>query len=284
MLATINSQFAAAAAAIVWMLVDALDGKKPGLVSFCVGAVAGLATVTPAAGYIQVSNAVFLGALAGLVCQLCVKLSKKWNKYGFEDALDVWGVHGMGGFFGSVMIGLLADGHQCADASTAGIDCVNPGVVTRSAEQFMKQLGASVFCAVYSFGLSYGILKGLSAFMPIVPELWEQLALDEHEHGEIAYNMAVEPGSPTRSGSPTRGMSSGSLLRGNNSRDQSRPDSIDGGSLHSQTGAVLLPQRGPGVPILSANPLAQRDKLKREKFHSGNSGQVAQPEAFERED
>lgn len=189
MLATLNSQLAAAAAALVWELLVFYEGGKPGLVDFCVGAVAGLATVTPTAGFIQPGASVFLGCMAGVVCYLCVKISKRFNAYGFEDALDVWGVHGMGGFFGTVMLGLLADGQKCADAKHAPLSCANPGTVTRSASQFMMQLGAAVFCAVWSFFLTYGILLGIQKVMPIVPTPEEQLRLDEIELGENAYTL-----------------------------------------------------------------------------------------------
>lgn len=189
-LATLNSQLAAAAAAVGWLLIEVfVDGLKPGIVGFCVGAIAGLATVTPAAGYIQPSAAVFLGFFCSGVCWGCVKLAKKWNKYGFEDALDVWGVHGMGGFTGTVLLGLLADGAECADADKATRNCANPGIITRSASQFMMQLGAAVFVALYSFGFSFGILKGIERFMAIVPEPREQLRLDAIEHGEQAYTL-----------------------------------------------------------------------------------------------
>jgi hypothetical protein len=149
--------------------------------------------VTPAAGYIQPGNAIFLGGLAAVWCWSAVRFSKSWNKFGFEDALDVWGVHGMGGFLGTIMIGLLADGPECADVKIASIECANPGIVTRSLKQFILQFAAAFFCAAYSVVVTYSLLKVIGSFMSIVPPPVEQMALDEAEHGEAAYVLEPVP-------------------------------------------------------------------------------------------
>ena len=105
----------------------------------CVGAVAGLATVTPASGFIKPWAACFIGVLASLFCYGCVTTAthRKW-----DDALDVWGVHGMGGALGSVLLGAFA------------VESV--GGVSASMELVGKQLAAVTFCAAYSYIVTLG--------------------------------------------------------------------------------------------------------------------------------
>lgn len=180
-----NSQVAAAAAMTVWAFLDWMFRGKPGLVGKCVGAVAGLATITPAAGFVQPWAALLIGCVTAPVCYCCVLFSKY---IGCDDALDVWGVHGMGGFLGTILLGVLADGPACADVDTAPDYCVNPGTVTRSFTQFKLQLMAATGCAVYSFGVSYMLLRIIGCFTELTPSAEQQHALDEHEHGETAYH------------------------------------------------------------------------------------------------
>jgi Amt family ammonium transporter len=184
--AAVNSEIAGSVALFLWLVVDWIRLGRPGLVGLCVGAIAGLATVTPAAGFIQPWAAFVLGCVATVVCYGCCELRKK---AGLDDALDVWGVHGMGGFVGSVLLGVLADGPECADKETAPASCVNPGTVTRSGEQFGKQLCAAVLCAVYSFVVTFAMLKLLNLVVPIRPVRCAEarMSLDLTEHGEEAY-------------------------------------------------------------------------------------------------
>eukprot|EP00930_Biecheleria_cincta_P023358 TRINITY_DN16892_c0_g1_i4.p1 TRINITY_DN16892_c0_g1~~TRINITY_DN16892_c0_g1_i4.p1 ORF type:complete len:493 (-),score=75.69 TRINITY_DN16892_c0_g1_i4:327-1805(-) len=185
--ASINSQIAGSTGMIGWVVVEALMGKKPGMVGACVGAVAGLATVTPAAGYIQTWAALVIGAVASVVCNACVILL---NKYDIDDALDVWGVHGMGGFTGTVLVGLLADDASCGalpTADAARADCANPGTVTRSGNQVFIQLSCAVIVALYSFLVSYALLWMLENSIGIRPRKHEEGNLDMEHHGEEAY-------------------------------------------------------------------------------------------------
>ena len=104
--ALINTEISASVALIVWMAIEWVFEGKPSLVGVCVGAIAGLATITPAAGFVKPWAAVVIGAAGAIVCYVCVKLV---TKLGLDDALDVWGVHGMGGFLGTVLLGALAE-------------------------------------------------------------------------------------------------------------------------------------------------------------------------------
>ena len=99
-LAFLNTDVAASFAAIAWMVIEWSLHRRPKFVGLLTGAVAGLATITPAAGYVSLPSAVIIGIAAGAVCYLAVHLK---NKIGWDDALDVWGVHGIGGCLGVIL-------------------------------------------------------------------------------------------------------------------------------------------------------------------------------------
>src|SRR5437667_11525705 len=103
--AFLNTDVAASFAAVTWLLIEWLSAKRPKFVGLLTGSVAGLATITPAAGYGSLSTAALIGILAGLVCYYAVALK---NRLGLDDALDVWGVHGVGGLLGTVLLGVFA--------------------------------------------------------------------------------------------------------------------------------------------------------------------------------
>jgi Amt family ammonium transporter len=103
--AFLNTDVAASFAAVAWLLVAWFNEKKPKFLGLLTGAVAGLATVTPAAGYVSPTTAVIIGLVAGVACYYAVEMK---NKLQWDDALDVWGVHGVGGFLGIVMLGIFA--------------------------------------------------------------------------------------------------------------------------------------------------------------------------------
>mmetsp|Transcript_34649 Transcript_34649/g.62855 ORF Transcript_34649/g.62855 Transcript_34649/m.62855 type:complete len:444 (-) Transcript_34649:35-1366(-) len=185
-IAAVNSEIAGSVALFMWLCIDWIRNGKPGLVGLCVGAIAGLATVTPAAGFIQPWGAFVLGIVGSGGCYLCCEVRKKLK---LDDALDVWGVHGMGGFMGTILLGLLADAPECGQAASFPVHCVNPGTVTRSGEQLGKQVAAACLCAAYSFVVSFVLLKVINFVVPIKP-LDETIrsGLDAAEHGEDAYH------------------------------------------------------------------------------------------------
>ena len=104
-LAFLNTDVAASFAAIVWLTIEWIIQRKPKFVGLMTGAVAGLATITPAAGFVSLPSAALIGIAAGMVCYLAVHLK---NKLGWDDALDVWGVHGIGGGLGVILLGVFA--------------------------------------------------------------------------------------------------------------------------------------------------------------------------------
>jgi len=182
MLAAANSQISASIMSVGWVAIDGLRGNKPSLVSFCVGAVAGLVVITPLCGYISVQSAT-VAAMIGLCC--CYTAVTMLNKLGVDDALDVFGVHGVGGFTGCVLIGVLADEPACLDKHPPKT-CASPGLVARGTHQIMLQLGAAIFVAVYSFVVTWVLMVIMQATMKVKPD--KQEAADDEEHGEAAYS------------------------------------------------------------------------------------------------
>src|SRR5207237_5280859 len=103
-LAFLNTDVAASFAAIVWLVIEWTVQRKPKFVGLLTGAVAGLATITPAAGFVSVKAAVAIGIASGIICYFAVALK---NKLKWDDALDVWGVHGVGGMIGIIFLGII---------------------------------------------------------------------------------------------------------------------------------------------------------------------------------
>ncbi|WP_297629926.1 ammonium transporter [uncultured Clostridium sp.] len=158
-----NTGMAGAAGMIVWTIMHYIEEKKFSFLEPLIGAVAGLATVTPASGYVTPLSATLIGAVAGIFCFLCVKFAKK---RGWDDALDVWGVHGMGGFLGTVLIGVLAN--KLVNGVSAG------------GRQFLVQLFGAVLVAIYSVIVTFIIMKIIDrkGFIRVTKEEQEK-GLDE---------------------------------------------------------------------------------------------------------
>jgi len=141
------------------------------------GAVAGLATITPAAGYVSPASACLIGIISGGVCFYAVALK---NKLGWDDALDVWGVHGVGGALGIVLCGVFAS----TVFNPAGVD----GLLRGNTRFFFVQLLAIVISTVWAFVFTYGMLWLIDRVTAVkVDEAGEAAGLDEMLHGEAAY-------------------------------------------------------------------------------------------------
>lgn len=175
--AFLNTDVAASFAAMVWMLLDIFFTKKPKFVGLLTGAVAGLATITPAAGYVSPMTAVMIGCVSGFVCYGAVALK---NKLKLDDALDVWGVHGVGGMLGIILLGVFAS----LAFNPAGTD----GLISGNSSFFMKQVAAVLLSSVWAFGFTYGMLWLIDKFTRVrVTDADEEAGLDESLHGEEAY-------------------------------------------------------------------------------------------------
>ncbi|MDP2360374.1 MAG: ammonium transporter [bacterium] len=176
-LAFLNTDIAASFAAFVWLLLAWSLERKPKFVGLLTGAVAGLATITPAAGFVTPTVAALIGCVAGVVCYMAVALK---NRLGWDDALDVWGVHGVGGALGILMLGLL------------GSRLVNPagqdGLLLGGTAFFGKQVAALLFSSLYAFAFTYGMLWLINKITPVrTTEAEEMAGMDASLHGETAY-------------------------------------------------------------------------------------------------
>ena len=175
--AFVNTDIAGSVAMVTWLLISWAREHKPSMTGALTGAVAGLATVTPAAGYVTPAAAGIIGLVAGVVCYSAVqfRIKKDW-----DDALDVWGVHGVGGALGIVLTGIFA---------SAAINGAS-GLIEGNVRLLGVQVLAVVITVSYSFLVTYGILRVLNVFAPVrvAPEV-EAAGLDQTLHGETAYDV-----------------------------------------------------------------------------------------------
>jgi len=169
---------AAATGALMWMVVEWLHRGSPTVLGIASGAVAGLATVTPGAGYIGAFSALFIGFLAGGLSYVAIN----WKgRLGYDDSLDVVGIHGVGGILGILATGLFAS--KAVNASGAdGLFFGNPGFL-------VVQIVAATTVTIFSAALTYGLLKLVDRVvgLRLSPEE-ERMGLDLTQHDERAYS------------------------------------------------------------------------------------------------
>jgi Amt family ammonium transporter len=178
--AFVVTHLAAAAAATAWAVLEWIIRKRPTALGIISGAVAGLVAITPASGYVTPLAALGIGAIAGLVCYVAVVVVK--GKLGYDDALDAFGVHGIGGMVGALLTGLWAT----TVINPAGFD----GLFHGNPKQLLLQFVALVGCAAYSFILSWGLLKLVDRFVGLrVKPDEENIGLDLTQHSESAYTL-----------------------------------------------------------------------------------------------
>jgi len=181
------THFSAAAAALSWATLEWKLKGKPSVLGAAAGMVAGLATITPASGFVTVPAAFCIGLAAGVVCYTAVTKIK--SVFGYDDSLDVFGVHGIGSMLGMLMLGLLANAE------------VNPAIATTfkangvavslagSSHQFINQLIGVAFTAVLAAIGTFVIVKIVNATIGLrVDQEDESVGLDLSQHGERAYN------------------------------------------------------------------------------------------------
>jgi Amt family ammonium transporter len=179
-LAFVNTAVATGAAILGWLLVEVLRDKKATSLGAASGAIAGLVAITPAAGTVSPVGSIALGLIAGAVCALAVSLK---YKFGYDDSLDVVGVHLVGGIVGTLLIGFLA-----TKGNTGGVGSVFYG---GEFEQLGKQAIAALAVAAYSFVVTYVIGKLIDVTIGFrISEEDEVLGIDQVEHLETAYDEA----------------------------------------------------------------------------------------------
>ncbi len=170
-MAMLVTQIAAASAGIAWMLAEWFTGeKKPSLLGLCSGAVAGLVAITPAAGFVSPASAFLIGLIAGVLCFLaCTKLK---SALGYDDALDVFGIHAFGGAIGAVLTGVFV---------TKAIG----GEVEGGFDQVKLQLLGVAVTVIYTAVITYIILKVVNLITPLrASDTEEREGLDLSQHGE----------------------------------------------------------------------------------------------------
>lgn len=176
-LAFANTQTAAAAAATVWMLIEWIHGGKPTILGFASGMVAGLVVITPCAGHVLPWSSLIIGGLGGAVCYGGCRLK---NLFKFDDSLDAFGVHGVGGALGAVLVGIFV-------VRPTGLNI---------GEQTLKQLAAVGICAGFCFVLSFIIALAIKKTIGLRVTAEEEIeGLDVTVHGESGYNMTESMGS-----------------------------------------------------------------------------------------
>jgi len=167
------TQIAAATAAVSWMVVEWIFRRKPSVLGIISGAVAGLVAITPASGYVDPFGALIIGLAAGLVCYWGAVVLKP--KMGYDDTLDVFGVHGLGGITGALLTGVFA------------VEAIGgtPGLLEGNAGQVLIQLEGIIATIVYCAIVTFIILKVVGAVMGLrVDEESEVGGLDYSLHGE----------------------------------------------------------------------------------------------------
>lgn len=176
--AFVATHLGAMAGMAMWTIMDWKNTGRPTTLGAASGAIAGLATITPAAGFVSPNAAIIIGLFAGFCCYMAVSLK---NKFGFDDSLDVVGIHGLGGLIGTICLGIFAS----KAINPAGVD----GLLAGNGAFLATQLFGIAVVGIYAFGVSWILLKAINMTMGFKLTDEEQVqGLDLVEHNETAYN------------------------------------------------------------------------------------------------
>lgn len=174
------THIATAVAAMTWMAIDWIVNKKPTTVGACTGAVAGLVAITPAAGTVDLLGAFAIGIITPIICFCMVAIVKP--KFRYDDALDAFGVHGIGGIVGSILTGVFATQYITGEGGVKG-------ALYGDWHQLWIQIFATLVSIVFSAVVTYILYKVVDKIVGIrVDRRVEEEGLDIYEHGESAYN------------------------------------------------------------------------------------------------
>jgi Amt family ammonium transporter len=172
------TQIATAAAALAWMGAEWVIAKKPSVLGMISGAVAGLVAITPASGFVDPMGALFIGLAAGIVCYISAVHLKKL--FGYDDSLDAWGVHGVGGALGAILTGVFAN----SAINSAGKGWLFDGNGHQMLIQLYDVLGTFIYCGIVTFI----ILKVIDLVIGLrVSKEVEVEGLDINLHGETVH-------------------------------------------------------------------------------------------------
>ena len=179
--ALVNTFLAASAGMIGWLLVEKVKGGHATSLGMASGVVAALVAITPAAGYVGGLSSLVFGLVAGAVCYFAISLK---NRFGYDDSLDVVGIHGVGGLTGGILLGLFAD-----SSSIPGVDFDDGLFFGGGAELLLDQIVAMFSVVVLSRSVTWIIVKIIDLTIGLrVEEETEQIGLDKSLHTESAYN------------------------------------------------------------------------------------------------
>ncbi|MFN3739354.1 MAG: ammonium transporter [Thermodesulfovibrionales bacterium] len=179
--AFINTNTATAMAALSWLFTEWIFSKKPTLLGLCSGAVAGLVAITPAAGFVNITGALAIGLLAGIIPFFAV--TKLKPLFGYDDTLDVFGIHGVAGMLGALLTGLLAD---------PAVNEIGRGLLYGNPAQLYKQIIGIMVTIAYSGAMTFIILFAIKILTGLRPHVNDEIiGLDESQHSEKAYNLHI---------------------------------------------------------------------------------------------
>jgi Amt family ammonium transporter len=176
-LAFVTTHIAAASAALSWVAAEWMLRRKPTLLGLASGLVAGLVAITPAAGFVDPAAALVIGVLAGLVCYAAVLMKERLR---YDDSLDAWGVHGVGGFLGAMLVGVFAQ----KALNPGGADGLLAGNAALLGKQALGLLAAGIHAGVFTLAILFVVNKTVGLR---VPEEEEREGLDAAQHGEAGY-------------------------------------------------------------------------------------------------
>ncbi|PJN88538.1 ammonium transporter, partial [Bacillus sp. mrc49] len=178
----VNTAVAAAAGIIGWLIVEYMANKKATLLGAVSGAISGLVAITPACGFVTPASSIIIGVVGGAVCFWGVFFLK--NKLGYDDALDAFGLHGIGGTWGGIATGLFAT----TSVNEAGAN----GLFYGDFNLLWKQLVAIIATYIFVAVITYVLAKVINVFVPLrVSDEDESMGLDLTLHGEKAYHESI---------------------------------------------------------------------------------------------
>ncbi|MGE9833101.1 ammonium transporter [Streptococcus orisratti] len=177
--AFLTTHISAAAAMFSWMMIEKFQTGKMSLVGASTGLVAGLVAITPGAGFVSLWSSLLIGLFVSPFCYFAISVLKR--RFGYDDALDAFGCHGIGGIFGGIVTGLFTTPDLALDKGNIGLIYGNPHLL-------IVTIVAIIFTIVWSAVATFVIIKVISLFTPIrVTDRAEAIGLDDSEHEETAY-------------------------------------------------------------------------------------------------
>lgn len=177
--AFLTTHISAAAAMFSWMMIEKFQTGKMSLVGASTGLVAGLVAITPGAGFVSLWSSLLIGLFVSPFCYFAISVLKR--RFGYDDALDAFGCHGIGGIFGGIVTGLFTTSDLALDKGNIGLIYGNPHLL-------IVTIAAIIFTIVWSAVATFVIIKVISLFTPIrVTDRAEAIGLDDSEHEETAY-------------------------------------------------------------------------------------------------